>query len=69
MSTIDVLEESLPVLDARSETFLRSPHEVLHGLMTQGPLARSHRGIEVLSLDLCTAILNDFDNRAWMMNA
>ena len=58
---VDVVEESLPELDVRSAAFAADPHRVLRDARAQGPLARSHRGIEVLSFDLCAAIFSNPD--------
>ena len=55
---IEVDEASLPPLDVRSEVFARDPHGVLRATRLHGPLARSHRGIEVLAFDVCAAIFS-----------
>jgi cytochrome P450 len=59
----DVDDDELPVLDVRSDPFSQDPHQVLRELRDRGPLARSHRGIEVLSFELCASVLSsdDFD--------
>jgi cytochrome P450 len=54
--SLEIDEAALPELDVRSEEFSRDPHGILRRLRQLGPMARSHRGIEVLSFELCAAI-------------
>jgi cytochrome P450 len=60
---VDVDEAALPELDVRSDAFRQDPYGVIRRARARGPLARSHRGIEVLSFDLCAAIFScdDFE--------
>ncbi len=59
----EIDEAALPALDVRDEAFRADPHAAFRALRAQGPLARSHRGIEVLAFDLCGAIFssNEFE--------
>ena len=58
MDLLKVDEAALPELDVRSEAFLNDPNATLREARRHGPLARSHRGIEVLSFDVCSAIFS-----------
>jgi cytochrome P450 len=53
---IEVDEARLPELDVRSDAFRADPYGTITHGRERGPLARSHRGIEVLSFDVCAAI-------------
>jgi cytochrome P450 len=56
-TTIDL--PALPFLDIRGDAFRDNHERLLGALHEQGPLARSERGIEVLSYDLVAQILRD----------
>ncbi len=49
----------LPELDVFSAEFARDPHAVLGPVRAQGPLARSTRGLEVLSYSACQDVYRD----------
>jgi cytochrome P450 len=52
-------ELDLPSFDVRGPEFTADPHGVLRRAREIAPLARSHRGVEVLTYDLITRILTD----------
>jgi cytochrome P450 len=54
---VRLAQEHLPELEVRSERYLQRPHSVLADLRSHGPIARSHRGLEVLSYDLVQRVL------------
>ena len=56
---VEVDEQALAPLDVRSAEFGRDPHGVLRRVREQGPIARSHRGMEVMSHDLCVEIVSN----------
>ncbi|UGS34835.1 cytochrome P450 [Capillimicrobium parvum] len=49
----------LPFLDIRDPRYLEDPIPILRDLRAQGVLARSERGVEVLSYELLASLLND----------
>ncbi|MFC9839661.1 cytochrome P450 [Rhodococcus sp. NPDC127530] len=56
---IDTHTATLSPLDVRSAEYQSAPYEVLAKLQAESPLARSHRGVEILSYDLCQEVLGD----------
>lgn len=52
-----VSDLTLPTLDVRSEAYRHDPYPLLRNLADSAPMARSHRGIEVLSYPLAEQIL------------
>lgn len=58
-TAIPLAESELPFLDIRDPRFLADPFPILRDLRERGALARSERGVEVLSYDLLASLLND----------
>ena len=56
---VDTRTAPLPEFDARSDEYQNAPYEILARLRVGSPLARSHRGVEVLSYELCQQLLGD----------
>jgi cytochrome P450 len=58
-SGVRLAEAELPYLDVHDEAFLSDPFAVLSDVRAHSALARSARGVEVLTYDLVASLLND----------
>jgi len=59
VAAVPLDEAELPFLDIRDPRYLEDPFPILRELRTHGRLARSERGVEVLSYDMLAGLLND----------